>query len=357
MSDLVVVGWYSRSKVLVLLPTGILKEKCMKAIVYTQYGPPEVLQFTEVEKPTPKDDEVLIKVHAASVNAADWRMMRAHPFLVRFVSGLLRPTITILGADVAGRVEAVGRNAKQYQPGDEVFGDLSASSWGGFAEYVAVPESAIAPKSARLTFEEAAALPMAAVSALQALRDKGKVKPGQTVLINGASGGVGTFAVQIAKALGAEVTAVCSTSKVEQTRALGADYVIDYTQEDFSQNGQRYDVVLAVNGSRPLSAYQRVLAPQGVYIMIGGSSSTQLFQAMILGPLYSRKDGQAFGNLTAKPNPQDLMAVNELVEAGKVTPVIDRRYPLHEVPEAIRYVEQGHAKGKVVITVVPGEGG
>lgn len=322
----------------------------MKAIVYTKYGPPDVLQLKEVEKPTPKDNEVLVRIHAASANAADWHLLRAEPFMVRFMSGLLRPKYKILGADVAGRVEAVGKDVKQFQPGDEVFGDLSASGFGAFAEYVAVPETALAPKPATLTFAEAATVPMSAVTALQGLRDQGQIRPGQKVLINGASGGVGTFAVQIAKAFGAEVTAVCSTGKMEIAHTLGADHVIDYTQEDFTQNGERYDLILAANGYHPLSAYRRALSPQGVYVMIGGSTA-QIFQAVILGPWLSKKGGQKMGNLLAKPNQKDLMVLKELVEAGKVRPVIDRCYPLSEVPEAIRYLEAGRAKGKVVITV------
>ncbi len=322
----------------------------MKAVVYTQYGPPEVLRLTDVEKPTPEGDEVLVKIHAVSLNAADWRMMRADPFLARFASGLFKPKYIILGADVAGRVEAVGNQVRQFQPGDEVYGDLSHYGWGGFAEYVAASENAFAPKPARLTFAEAAAVPMAAITALQALRDKGRIQPGQQVLINGASGGVGTFAVQIAKALGAEVTAVCSTGKLDMVRALGADHVIDYTQGDFTQSGQRYDVILAVNGYHPLSAYQRALKPQGAYVMIGGTGA-QLFEAMLLGPMRSKKGGQTMGNISAKANRMDLDTVREMIDAGKVMPVIDRRYALHETPEAIRYVEAGHAKGKVVIEV------
>ena len=330
----------------------------MKAILYTKYGSPDVLQLKEVEKPTPKDDEVLIKVHAASVNAGDWHLLRGDPFLVRFDSGLLKPKYTILGADVAGRVCAVGRNVKQFQPGDEVFGDISACGYGAFAEYVSVPEDALVLKPARLTFEQAAAVPAAAVTALQGLRDKGQIQPGQKVLINGASGGVGTFAVQIAKSFGAEVTGVCSTRKVEMVRSIGADHVIDYTQEDFTQSmsrgtrdGQRYDLILAVGGYRSISEYKRALSPKGIYVMIGGSSVAPFLQAMLLGPWMSRKGGQKMGAMIVKPNQKDLNRMKELLEAGKVVPVIDRRYPLSEVPEAIRYLEEGRAKGKVVITL------
>lgn len=323
----------------------------MKAIVYHNYGPPDVLKLEEVPKPAPGDDEVLVKVHAASVNAADWHLLTADIVLVRLMGmGLLKPKNPILGADIAGQVEAAGKNVKQFQPGDEVFGDISASGFGGFAEYVAVPESALALKPANLTFEQAAAVPLAAVTALQALRDDGKIQPGHKVLINGASGGVGTYAVQIAKALGAEVTGVCSTSKMEMVRSLGADHVIDYTQENFTQNGQQYDLILAANGYHPISDYRRALAPKGVYVMVGGSM-TQMMQAMLLGPLMSMTGDQKMGNMLAKPNQQDLVFLKELLETGKVVPVIDRSYPLHETPEAMRYLGEGHARGKIVITM------
>ncbi len=324
----------------------------MKAIVYTKYGPPDVLNLEEVREPTPRDDEVLIKVHAASANARDWRLLRADPFLVRLNLGLLKPKHNTLGSDIAGRVEAVGGNVKQFQPGDEVFGDLSGGGFGGggFAEYVCASEDALALKPASLTFEEAAAAPMAAVTALQGLRDKGRIQPGQKVLINGASGGVGTLAVQIAKSFGAEVTGVCSTRKSDMVRALGADHVIDYTQEDFTRNGQRYDLILAVNGYRPISDYKRALNAKGIYVMVGGSTA-QIFQALLLGPWMSMTGSKKMGALSAKPDQEDLVFVKELVEAGKVMPVIDRRYPLSEVGEALRYLEEGHAGGKVVITL------
>ena len=322
----------------------------MKAVVYTKYGSPDVLQLKEVEKPTPKDNEVLIRIHAASANAADWHLLRGDPFLLRLGYGLLKPNNTILGADIAGRVEAVGNNVTQFQPGDEVFGDISGCGLGGFAEYVSVPEHAVISKPASMTFEEAAAVPMAAVTALQGLRDKGQIQPGQKVLIHGASGGVGTFAVQIAKAFRAEVTAVCSTRKVDLVRSIGADHVIDYTQEDFTKNGQRYDLMLAANGNRSMFAYKRALAPTGRYVVTGGSMA-QLFQAMLLGPLLSTAGRQNMGNVLARPNQKDLACMKELLEAGKVIPVIDRCYPLSETAEAIRYLEAGHARGKVVITV------
>jgi NADPH:quinone reductase-like Zn-dependent oxidoreductase len=316
-----------------------------------KYGPPEVLQLKEVERPVPKDDEVLVKVQAASVNKFDWIVIRGRPFLVRLAgSGLLRPKKRIPGTDVAGRIEAVGKDVKQLKPGDEVFGDLARYGLGGFAEYVCAPEEALALKPANITFEEAAAVPMAAMTALQGLR-KGKIRPGQKVLINGASGGVGTFAVQIARSFGAEVTAVCSTRNLDVARSIGADHVIDYTQEDFTKNGQQYDLILAVNGYQPISAYKRSLSPKGTYVMTGGSGA-QISQAMLLGPLISMTGSKKMGSLGAsRPNQLDYAFLSELLEAGKIVPVIDRRYPLGEVPEAIRYLGEGHARGKVVITM------
>lgn len=322
----------------------------MKAMIYTQYGTPDVLQFKEVEKPAPKDNEVLIRVHAASLNSYDWRFLTANPFLVRLNGGLFRPRDPILGVDVAGRVEAVGRNVTQFRPGDAVFGDLSAGHKGAFAEYVCADENALALKPASLSFEDAAAAPMAAVTALQGLRDGGQVRPGKTVLINGASGGVGTYAVQLARLFGAEVTAVCSTRNVEAARALGAQHVIDYTQQDFTQNGQRYDVILAVNGYHPLAHYKRALAAGGIYIMAGGSNA-QIFEAILLGPWHARGRKQKMTAFTAKPDRKDLAYVGELLEAGKLKTVIDRCYPLSETAEALRYLGAGHARGKVVITI------
>ena len=323
----------------------------MKAIVSTQYGSPDVLQFTEVEKPTPRDNEVLVKVHAASVNAADWHLLRGKPFLMRLMGyGLLKPKYRILGSDIAGRIEAVGRNVKQFQAGDEVFGNTATYGFGDFAEYVSVPEDALVLKPTTLSFEEAAAVPQAALVALQGLRDKGQIKPGQKVLIYGASGGIGTFAVQIATSFGAEVTAVCSTRNLDMARSIGADHVIDYTKEDFTRNGQQYDLILAVNGYHSLFDYKRALRPRGMYVMTGGSSA-QMFQAMLLGPLVSMTGRQKMGNSAHKPNQKDLVFMKELLEAGKVVPVIDRRYPFHETAEAIRYLEAGHARGKVVITM------
>ena len=322
----------------------------MKAMVYTKYGTPDVLNFEEVPKPVPGDNEVLIKIHAAAITAGDVIVLKGEPFVTRFATGLLEPKNTIPGKEVAGRVEAVGENVTQFQPGDEVFGDLSIASWGAFAEYVSVPESAIALKPTNLTFEEAAAVPESAVVALQGLRDKGKIKPGQKVLINGASGGVGSYAVQIAKAFGADVTAVCSTRNMEMVRSLGADHVIDYTKEDFTQNGQQYDLILAVNGYHPISDYKRALSPEGIYVASGGSM-TQSLQATMIGPFISMTGSKKMGGMLVKPNKNDLVFIKELIEANKVTPVIDRQYLLSEAVDAFHYMGEGRAQGKVVITM------
>jgi NADPH:quinone reductase-like Zn-dependent oxidoreductase len=322
----------------------------MKAVIGTTYGSPDTLRLEEVEKPIPGDGEVLVRVLAASVNAGDWHLLRGDPFLVRLVFGLRERKIRVLGADVAGQVEAVGRGATQFQPGDAVFGDISGCGFGAFAEYVCAPESALALKPGILSFEEAAAVPAASVTALQGLRDKGRIQAGQKVLINGASGGVGMFAVQIAKSFGAEVTAVCSTRNLDRVRALGADHAVDYTVEDFTRSGQRYDLILAANGYHPIWDYQRALQPRGRYVMTGGSMA-QFYQAMFLGPWISLFGSRKMGNLLVKPNQKDLAFMSGLIEAGKVAPVIDRRYPLSEVPDAIRYLEEGHAQGKVVITL------
>jgi NADPH:quinone reductase-like Zn-dependent oxidoreductase len=317
----------------------------MKAIVYEKYGSPDVIQLKDVEKPTPKDDEVLIKIHAASVNAYDWHFLTADIFLIRLMGGgLLKPKNTRLGADMAGRIETVGKNVKQFQPGDEVFGMVK----GGFAEYTCAPESALALKPVNTSFDEAAAIPMAAITALQGLRDEGQIRAGQKVLINGASGGVGTFAVQIAKSFGAEVTAVCSTRNLEQVRSIGADHVIDYTKEDFTKNGQQYDLVFAANGYHSLSAYKRALTPKGLYIMAGGSMA-QIFQSMLIGSMMSETGGRKMAGVSAKRNQNDLVFIKELFEAGKVKSVIDKQYPLSEAAEALRYLGEGHARGKVVI--------
>lgn len=325
----------------------------MKAIVCTKYGSPDVLQLQEVAKPAPQDEEVLIKIHAASINSRDWRRMRANPFFIRLMAGgLLKPKNPILGADVAGRVEAIGSNVKQFKPGDEVFGYLpSATGRGTFAEYVCANENAITLKPANLTFEQVAAVPVAAMTALQGLRDKGNIQPGQKVLINGASGGVGTFAVQIAKAFGAEVTGVCSTRNLEMVRSLGADHAIDYTKEDFTQNGQQYDLILAVNGYHPISDYLHALKPEGTYVVAGGSMA-QLFQAASNGKRISKTGGQKIYVVSLEHNKKDLIFIKELLESGKIMPVIDGCYPLSKTPEAFWYFEKVHPKGKVVISVV-----
>jgi NADPH:quinone reductase-like Zn-dependent oxidoreductase len=324
----------------------------MRAIVYHTYGSADVLKLEEVQKPVPQDDEVLVKVYAASVNAGDWaHLLGGKPFMLRLMGyGLLKPKHTILGSDFAGRVEAVGSNVKQFQPGDEVFGNTASYGFGCFAEYVSVPEEALVLKPPNISFEEAAAVPQAALTALQGLRDKGHIQKGQKVLINGAGGGVGMFAVQIAKAFGAEVTAVCSTRNLDRVRSIGADHVIDYTQEDFTRSGQQYDLILAANGYHSISDYRRALSPTGTYVTTGGSDA-QMFQTMLLGPWISRTGRQKMGNSAHKPNQKDLAFMKELIEAGKVTPVIDRLFPLRDVAGAMRYLETGHAQGKVVITV------
>jgi NADPH:quinone reductase-like Zn-dependent oxidoreductase len=321
----------------------------MRAITYTEYGPPDVLQVTEEAKPTPKDDEVLIRIRAASVNALDWRLMRGGPYIVRILFGLRKPKITRPGRpgrDVAGQVEAVGRNVTQFKPGDEVFGVCL----GAFAEYACAIEDKLALKPANLSFEEAAAVPVAAISALQGLRDKGRIQRGQEVLVDGASGGVGTFAVQIAKSFGAEVTAVCSTRNVDTARSIGADHVIDYTREDFTQSGQRYDLIIAANAYHSIFAYRRALSQDGIYVMAGGGWA-QILQAVLLGPLLSLIGRKKMCLFMANINRKDLVVLKDLLEAGRVVPVIDRRYPLSEVAEALRYLEEGHARGKVVITM------
>jgi NADPH:quinone reductase-like Zn-dependent oxidoreductase len=319
----------------------------MKAIVYTEYGPPDVLALREAEKPTPKDNEALIRVHAASLNASDWEFLTGKPLYTR-AWGLLKPKHKILGSDIAGRVESVGENVKKFQSGDEVFGDI-LESWGGFAEYVCSPEDELMLKPASMTFEQAAAIPQAAVVALQGLRDKGRVQHGQKVLINGAGGGAGTFALQIAKLFGAEVTGVDSTEKLDMMRSIGADHVIDYTQEDFTKNGQCYDLILDLVAYRSIFDYKRALSPKGIYVLAGGSMA-RILQVLFLGPWISMTGSKKMGILPVKRN-KDLVLLKELFEAGKVVPVIDRRYTLSEVPEALRYLGEGHAQGKVVITL------
>jgi len=319
----------------------------MKAIIYEKYGPPEVLQLKDVDKPTPKDNEVLVKVHAASVNAADWHLLTADIFLVRLMTGLLKPKNHIPGLDVAGRVEAVGKKVSQFKPGDEVFGDIGH---GSFAEYAIGNENQLVLKPSTLSFDEVAAVPVAGLTALQGLRDSGKIQAGQKVLINGAAGGVGTFAVQIAEAFGTEVTAVCSARNLEQARGLGADHVIDYAQEDFTKSGRQYDLIFAANGYHSLTEYKQALTSKGVYVMAGGKSR-QIFEAMLLGNLLSEKNGRRLGNISAHTDKQDLLTLKEMLEAGKIVPVIDKRFPLSQAAEAMRYLGTGHARGKVVITV------
>jgi NADPH:quinone reductase-like Zn-dependent oxidoreductase len=324
----------------------------LKAIICTKYGSPDVLQLREVVKPVPQEDEVLIQIHAASLNSRDLRMLRAKPIFMRLMpGGLFHPKNRILGADFAGRVEAIGGNARLFKPGDEVFGYIpSATGRGTFAEFVCADEKTISLKPANLTFEQAAVVPLAAMTALQGLRDKGNIQPGQKVLIHGASGGVGTFAVQIAKAFGAEVTAVCSTRNLEMVRSLGADHVIDYKVEDFTQNGQQYDLILAVNGYHPIAYYLRALKPEGSYVVAGGSMA-QLFQAATQGRRNSKSGSQKTYVVSLVQNQKDLVFIRELLETGKVIPVIDLCYPLSETAEAFRYFEKVHPRGKVVISI------
>src|SRR5215213_6450836 len=320
----------------------------MKAIVYTRYGPPEVLQLKEVAKPTPKNDEVLVKVQAVSINRSDWEGLTGKPLYAR-LGGLLRSRQQILGSDIAGRVEMAGRNVSGFQPGDEVFGDI-LPRLGGFAEYVCAPENKLAPKPASMTFEEAAAIPQPAVIALQGIRDKGQVQPGQKVLVNGAGGGAGAVAVQLAKLYGAEVTGVDNTGKLDFMRSLDADHVIDYTREDFTKNGKQYDLILDVVAHRSAFAYKRALRPNGSYFLTGGSVAT-IFQILLLGPWIRGTTGKNMRILAVQPNLKDMVHITELYEAGKVIPVIDKTYPLSEVPEALRYLGEGRVRGKVVITV------
>lgn len=317
----------------------------MKAMLQTRYGSPDVLRAIEIDKPFPKEDQVLIKVLAVGLNMADWRLLTGSPFFIRLMKlGKGR----VPGSDVSGRVQSIGSEVKHFRPGDEVYGDIFSFGSGALAEYVCVPEKAVALKPVNMNFEEAAAVPMAAVTALQGLRDVGRIEPGKRVLIYGASGGVGTFAVQIAKAFGTEVTAVCSTGKMDRVRSLGADCVIDYTRQDFTKLGESYDLILAANGYRSIFQYRNALTRHGVYVMAGGSMG-QIFQAVLLGRLLSERGGRKLASLTARPNQKDLLFLKELIEAGKVTPVIDRCHPFSETREALRYLGEGHAMGKVVI--------
>jgi NADPH:quinone reductase-like Zn-dependent oxidoreductase len=323
----------------------------MKAMVHRCYGGPDVLRLEEVSKPTAADNEILVQVHAASVNPLDWHYLRGTPYIIRLDEGFGKPENPRLGVDFAGTVEAVGKSVTRFKPGDEVFG----GKFGALAEYVSVREDrALALKPANVTFEQAAAVPIAAVTALQALRDKGRIKPGEKVLINGASGGVGTFAVQIAKSFGADVTGVCSTKNLAMVRSIGADHVIDYTMEDFTKSGQHYDLILDTVGNHALLEYRRALAPRGIFVLVGGPNEGEWIGPLIRplkALLLSLFVGQKFKPFLAELNPQDMKILGELMQAGKVTPVIDRPYALSEVPAAIRYLEQGHARGKVVIHV------
>lgn len=323
----------------------------MKAIIYEKYGSPDVLQLKEITKPGPDENELLVRIKASSINSRDWRLLRANPFFLRFMGqGLLRPKSKILGADIAGQVEAVGRNVSQFQPGDEVYGFLSVEHGGAYAEYACAPESVLAPKPANLSFEEAAAVPLAALTALQGLRNFGEIESGSRVLIQGASGGVGTFAVQIAKALGADVTAVCSTRNLEMVRALGADQVVDYKKEDITRSGQQFDLIFAVNGYHPLADYMRILAPDGTYVVAGGTMR-QLFEAMRRRRGNSENGGQNAYVVDLKQSQEDLLFLKDLLESGAVVPVIDAVYPLSDTAEAFRTYEQEHARGKIVITM------
>lgn len=320
----------------------------MKAIRYHKYGSPDVLQLEEVEIPVPKENQVLIKVHASSINAADYHSRRAKPVIIRpMLGGIFRPKDPRLGSDVAGRIEAVGANVKQFRPGDEVFGFTG----GAFAEYACSRETSVALKPVNISFEEAAAVPVGAITALQGLRDAAKIRHGQKVLIQGASGSVGIFAVQLAKCFGAEVTAVCSTRNLDMARSLGADHVIDYTREDFTRGREQYDLIFAVNGYHSLAAYKRALRPQGRYICAGGTMP-QIFESLLLGSFVSQKGGKQLSNMgISKVNQEDLVYLAELLKTGKIKPVIDRRYPLEQIAEAFRYVEDRHPQGKVVITM------
>jgi NADPH:quinone reductase-like Zn-dependent oxidoreductase len=321
----------------------------MKAVIHSRYGPPDVLEVNDIDKPEINDDAVLVRVHAAAAGKGDWLTVQGLPYVARLRYGLPNPKHKVPGFDVAGRVEAVGSNASQLQPGDEVFGWCD----GSFAEYASVPQSQLAPKPTNLSFEQAAAVPISGFAALQALRDTGQVQPGQQVVVIGASGGVGSFAVQLAKAFGAEVTGVCSTKSADMVRSLGADHVVDYTQEDFTRTGQHYDLILEMAGNRPLADLRRALTPKGTLVLVGGSGGRwfmgtgRTLRAVLVSPFV----GQRLRSFLSKPRGEDLVVLQELLEAGKLTPVIDRTFPLSETPEAIRYVGEQSTQGKTVITV------
>lgn len=323
-------------------------DKLLKAIVYEKYGSPDVLHLKEVEKPVPKDDQLLIKVHAVSINGSDKESLVGKPAYTRF-GGLLKPNNQILGSDIAGRVESVGKNHTEFQPGDELFGEIPGYH-GGFAEYVCTNGKTLAKKPANMTFAEASAIPQAGVIALQGIREKGQVQPGQTVLINGAGGSAGSFAIQLAKLYGAQVTGVDNKHKLDFMRSLGADYVVDYTQEDFTKHGKQYDLILDLIAYRSIFAYKRALKPNGTYFMVGGSMVT-IFQLLLIGPLLGRSAKKRFRLLAVPQNRKDLLAITELCEAGKISPSIDKHYSLDGVPDAFRYIAKGHAKGKIVISL------
>lgn len=323
----------------------------MQAIAQTEYGSPDVLTLQEVDKPVPQAHEVLVRVRAASVDAGVWHLMRGTPFLIRLIfGGLRKPAIAILGAAMAGQVEAVGAAVTQFKPGDEVFGDLSESGFGAFAEYVCAPETALVLKPTHVSFEVAAAVPVSGLAALQALRDLGQVQPGQRVLVNGSSGGVGSFAVQIAKQLGAEVTGVCSPQKAAMVRSLGADHILDYTQADPTQPGQTYDLIIDAAAYRSFFAFLPALNPGGTYVMVGGSTAG-FFQTMLIGPWTGKIRDRQVKCLTSTPNQEDLQALSDMLESGQITPYIDRTYPFQEVPQAIRQLEQRQVQGKLVISI------
>ncbi|WP_121661621.1 NAD(P)-dependent alcohol dehydrogenase [Metabacillus litoralis] len=322
----------------------------MKAIVQYKYGSPEVLNLEEVDKPALNDHQVLVKIHAASVNFGNLVLLKGKPYITRLFYGVLKPKHPIPGGDIAGCVEAVGSKVTQFKPGDEVFGDLSSSGWGAFAEYVSAPESSLERKPVNMSFEEAAAVPMAAVTALQGLRDKGKINSGQKVLIYGASGGVGTFAVQIAKAFGAEVTGVCSTRNIDILRTIGADYIIDYKIEGIDKYREYFDLIIGVNGHQPLSVYKRALKRHGIFVHVGGAES-QLYQTVLQGGWISFTEKKKMNVFLQRANQKDLIFIKDLIESGKVKAVIDQQFELSEVPQALTYFAEGHAQGKVIITM------
>jgi len=323
----------------------------MKAIVQTEYGSPDVLKLREVDRPVVSDSKVLVRVYATSVHAGDWHLMRGDPWLVRLMFGLFKPKIQILGTDMAGTVEAIGSKITQFKLGDQVFGDLSECGFGGFAEYVSVPESALVLKPENLTFEEAAIVPVSALAALKGLRDVGKIRSGQQVLINGAAGGVGLFAVQIAKAYGAIVTAVCSSHNTERMRSIGADYILDYTQKDITQTTKQYDLILDIAAYRSPFDYLPILKPKGTYVVVGGSIA-RIFQVMIFGSLISKLTGRKILPLVSTPNQTDLLALKSMIESGTIVPIIDRTYNLSEVPIAIRRLEERKVCGKIAIRLI-----